>query len=47
MTVLGEPSVREAIAFPATAGGATAVVDAPSTASQEQLQEVGIKIAKR
>ncbi|MDP3983227.1 MAG: amino acid--tRNA ligase-related protein, partial [bacterium] len=44
MAVLGEPSIREVIAFPATAGGRTAVVDAPSQASREQLQELGVKI---
>jgi len=44
MAVLGEPSIREVIAFPATAGGRTAVVDAPSEASSEQLQELGVKI---
>jgi aspartyl-tRNA synthetase len=46
MAALGEPSVREAIAFPATAGGATAVVDAPSEATDEQLEELGIKVVK-
>ena len=44
MAVLGELSIREVIAFPATAGGRTAVVDAPSEASSEQLQELGVKI---
>jgi len=44
MAGLGEPSIREVIAFPATAGGRTAVVDAPSSASSEQLQELGVKI---
>lgn len=43
MTVLGETSVREVIAFPASSGGKTAVVDAPSPASQEQLKELHIK----
>lgn len=44
MAILGEPSVREVIPFPATAGGQTAVMDAPSPASDEQLKELGIKI---
>lgn len=44
MVALGESSIREVIAFPATAGGRTAVVDAPSSASEEQLKELGIKI---
>lgn len=46
MTVLGEPSIREAMAFPATAGGSTSVVSAPSEATEEQLTELGIKTAK-
>jgi len=44
MAVLGESSIREVMAFPATAGGRTAVVKAPSKASSEQLQELGVKI---
>lgn len=47
MAVLGEPSVREVIAFPATAGGATAVVDAPSEATEEQLKETGITLSSK
>jgi len=43
--VLGEPSIREVMAFPASASGQTAVVDAPSKATTEQLQELGIKLA--
>jgi aspartyl-tRNA synthetase len=46
MAALGEPSVREVIAFPASAGGKTAVMDAPSEATKEQLKELGIKISK-
>ncbi len=45
MAVLGEISVREVIAFPATAGGQTAVMNAPSKASPAQLRELGISIA--
>lgn len=44
MTILGEPSVREVIAFPATAGGQTAVMDAPSQVSSDQMAELGIKV---
>lgn len=44
MALLGEPSVREVIAFPASSGGKTAVVDAPSEATDEQLKELGISI---
>lgn len=44
MALLGEPSVREVIAYPATASGAIAVMDAPSKASDGQLKELGIKV---
>lgn len=44
-TVLGEPSIREVMAFPANSSGATSVMDAPSVAAPEQLKEVGIKIS--
>ncbi len=46
MAVLGEPSVREVIAFPASSGGKISVMDAPSAATDEQLKELGIKISK-
>ena len=45
-TVLGESSLREVMAFPMTSGGSTAVMDAPSEPTQEQLEELGIKIVK-
>jgi aspartyl-tRNA synthetase len=41
--VLGEPSLREVIAFPASSSGSTSVMNAPSKAESEQLQELGIK----
>ncbi len=44
MVALGEPNVREVIAFPATAGGQTAVMNAPSKASPHQLSELGISV---
>ena len=47
MVVLGEPSVREMMAFPTAASGQTAVVDAPSEATGEQLKELGIKVRKK
>lgn len=46
MAVLGEPSVREVMAYPTSASGQTAVMDAPSEATEEQLKELGIKIVK-
>ncbi|MBI2611253.1 aspartate--tRNA ligase [Candidatus Gottesmanbacteria bacterium] len=44
MAVLGEPSVREVMAFPASAGGQISVMDAPSKVNDEQLKELGIKL---
>ena len=44
--VLNEPSVREVIAFPATSGGTTAVMDAPSEVDKTQLEELGIKVVE-
>ncbi len=46
MAVLGEPSVREVMAFPSNANGVTAVMEAPSLATDEQLNELGISIRK-
>lgn len=42
---LGEPNIREVMAFPTSASGQTAVMDAPSEATAEQLKELGIKVA--
>lgn len=44
MVLFNEPSLREVIAYPAISSGQTAVVDAPSTATAEQLKELGIKV---
>lgn len=46
MAALGEPSVREVMAYPTSASGQTAVLNAPSEAADEQLEELGIKILK-
>lgn len=43
-TALGEPSIREVMAFPANSSGTTSVMDAPSVATNEQLKEVGINV---
>jgi aspartyl-tRNA synthetase len=45
-TVLGEPSIREVMAFPATSSGQISVMDAPSDAAPEQLAELGIAVSK-
>lgn len=44
--ILGEPSLREVMAFPTTASGQTAVMDAPSLVTQTQLNELGLKTVK-
>lgn len=44
MAVLGEPSVREVMAFPASSNGITSVMNAPSRVDDEQLKELGISI---
>lgn len=46
MAILGEKSVREVIAFPTSSSGQTAVLNAPSDASSDQLRELGIKYEK-
>lgn len=43
--IIGEPSLREVIAFPMTSGGRTSVMKAPSEIKPEKLNELGIKIA--
>ncbi|MFA9288902.1 MAG: amino acid--tRNA ligase-related protein [Weeksellaceae bacterium] len=40
--LLGEPSIREVVAFPATSGGKISVMTAPSPAAESQLKELGI-----
>lgn len=47
MVLFNEPSIREVIAFPASASGKISVMDAPSAANEEQLKELGITIAKK
>lgn len=47
MVALNEPSLREVIAFPMTAGGQTAVMEAPSVVDPEQLKLLGIQVAKK
>lgn len=46
MAILGEPSLRETIAFPASGSGLTAVVNAPSPATVEQLEELHLAITQ-
>jgi aspartyl-tRNA synthetase len=46
MLLSGESSLKEAIAFPMTSTGRTAVMDGPSAASVEQLIELGLNTDK-
>lgn len=46
MALLGEPSVREVMAFPTSAGGTISVMDAPSDVNPEQLAELSISVKK-
>lgn len=44
MLMAGEKSLKETIAFPMTSSGRTAVMDAPAEVSEEQLDELSLKI---
>ena len=44
MTLLGENALREVQAFPMTAGGRAAIMDAPAEVSKEQLDELGLQL---
>ena len=46
MVLLGEKSMKETLAFPMTASGITAVMDAPSRLGEDQLKELGIAVKK-
>jgi len=43
MAALGEPSVREVMAFPTSSSGQTAVLNAPSKTTANQLKELKLK----
>lgn len=47
MLLAGEDSLKETIAFPMTSSGRTAIMDAPSSVSEEQLQELGLSLLKK
>ena len=47
MMLSGETSLKEAIAFPMTSSGKTAVMDAPSELTAEQLKELHLKIEEK
>lgn len=44
MVLAGEESMKESVAFPMTSTGRTAIMDAPSEVSEEQLAEVGLSV---
>lgn len=44
MLLANENSIKETIAFPMSSSGRTAIMDAPSEVSSEQLKELGISI---
>ena len=46
MLLMGEPNIREVIAFPKTGEGKDLMMDAPSAVSEKQLKELGIKLGK-
>ena len=47
MCLLGEVAIRETQAFPMTAGGKTAVMDAPAEISESVLREYGLGLLKK
>jgi aspartyl-tRNA synthetase len=44
--LLGEPNIREVIAFPKTGDGRDFMMDAPSEVDKRQLKELHINITK-
>lgn len=44
MLLTGQTSLKEAIAFPMSSSGKTAVMDAPNTVSETQLKELNIQV---
>jgi aspartyl-tRNA synthetase len=47
MLLANETSLREAIAFPMSSSGKTAVMDAPSEISQKQLKELNLQVVTK
>lgn len=47
MNLVNEKYLREVVAFPQTAGGRTAVMDAPSKVTTQQLKELGITVVEK
>jgi len=47
MLLANETSLKEAIAFPMTSSGRTAVMDAPSEVEKSQLDELGLSVSQK
>lgn len=47
MILTGEKYLREVVAFPMTAGGQTAVMDAPNVVSADQLRQLGLSVIEK
>jgi aspartyl-tRNA synthetase len=47
MILTNEKYLREVVAFPMTSGGRTSIMDAPSLVTDEQLEELSLKILKK
>lgn len=47
MLLMGEPNIREVIAFPKTGEGRDLMMNAPSEASSKQLKELGLEIEEK
>jgi aspartyl-tRNA synthetase len=47
MLGVGEPSIREVIAFPKTQTGSDPLTGAPTAVLPEQLAEVGLRLAPK
>jgi aspartyl-tRNA synthetase len=45
MLLTGETALKESVAFPMTSTGRTAVMDAPAAVSEEQMKELGLRVA--
>jgi len=46
MLLAGAANLREVIAFPKTAKAIDLMADAPTTVTEQQLRELGFKVAK-